>query len=88
MYRHPTGIQTPNRYTDTQQVYRHPTGIQTPNSRGGLASPKWGSSVCPTCGALLDRAEMEVSKMVRVGYLGFVQHWAKQFELAGDKYIH
>jgi hypothetical protein len=27
----PTGIQTPSRYTDTQQVYRHPAGIQTPN---------------------------------------------------------
>ena len=31
VYRQPTGIYTPNRYTDTQQVYRHPTSIQTPN---------------------------------------------------------
>ena len=30
VYRHPTSIQTPYKYTDTQQLYRHTTGIQYP----------------------------------------------------------
>ena len=41
VYRHPTSIQTPYKYTDTPQVYRHPTGIQYPEykSRHSNTSP-------------------------------------------------
>ena len=30
VYRHPTSIQTPYKYTDTQQLYRHTAGIHYP----------------------------------------------------------
>jgi len=41
VYRHPTSIQAPYKYTDTLQVYRHPTSIHYPEykSRHPNTSP-------------------------------------------------